>query len=79
MADGDRTIACVAETMPADKYGYQPVKEVGTFGKQIKHATLTMKMLLANAEGKTVNTADAFATVEKLKTKEEIITPPDSR
>jgi hypothetical protein len=48
-------IDCVAETMPADKYGYQPVKEVGAFGEQIKHAPPMMKLLLANAEGKTVS------------------------
>jgi len=63
----------VAETMPADKYEYQPVKEVGAFGEQIKHATLAMKVLLANAEGKTLNTTELFAALEKLKTKEEII------
>jgi uncharacterized damage-inducible protein DinB len=63
----------VAETMPADKYEYKPVKEVGAFGEQIKHATLAMKALLANAEGKTVNTTDAFAAMEILKYKEEII------
>src|SRR5262245_42447977 len=57
----------VAETMPADKYNYKPVKEVGDFSDQIKHATLAMKMLLANAEGKTVNTTDAIAAMEKLK------------
>src|SRR5919106_6337 len=63
----------VAETMPADKYEYKPLKEVGAFSEQIKHATLAMKALLANAEGKTVNMSDAFAALEKLKNKEEII------
>jgi uncharacterized damage-inducible protein DinB len=63
----------VAETMPADKYDYKPVKEVESFGDQIKHATLAMKVLLANAEGKTIKTGDAFAAMQKLKTKPEII------
>jgi uncharacterized damage-inducible protein DinB len=63
----------VAETMPADKYEYKPVKEVAAFGEQIKHATLAMKVLLANAEGKTIKTTEAFAALEKLKNKEEII------
>ena len=63
----------VAETMPAEKYDYKPVKEVGAFGEQLKHATLAMKVLLANAESKTVKTDDAFAALQKLKTKEEII------
>ena len=40
----------VAETMPAEKYDYKPVKEVGSFGEQLKHATLAMKVLLANAD-----------------------------
>jgi uncharacterized damage-inducible protein DinB len=63
----------VAETMPADKYEYKPVKEVAAFGEQIKHATLAMKVLLANAEGKTIKTGEEFAAMEKLKNKEEII------
>ena len=63
----------VAETMPAEKYDYKPVKEVGSFGEQLKHATLAMKVLLANAEGKTVNTDETFAALEKLQTKEAII------
>ena len=63
----------VAETMPAEKYDYKPVKEVGAFGEQLKHATLAMRVLLANAESKTVKTDDAFAALQKLKTKEEII------
>jgi uncharacterized damage-inducible protein DinB len=63
----------VAETMPAEKYDYKPVKEVGTFGEQLKHATLAMKVLLANAEGRTVNTTEAFAALEKLQTKAAII------
>ena len=53
----------VAETMPAEKYDYTPVKEVGAFGEQLKHATLAMKVLLANAESKTVKTDDAFAVL----------------
>jgi uncharacterized damage-inducible protein DinB len=63
----------VAETMPAEKYDYKPVKEVGAFGEQLKHATLAMKVLLANAESKSVKTDDAFAALQKLNTKEEII------
>ena len=63
----------VVETMPAEKYDYKPVKEVGAFGEQLKHATLAMKVLLANAESKTVKTDDVFAALQKLKTKEEII------
>jgi hypothetical protein len=63
----------VAETIPAEKYDYKPVKEVGAFGEQLKHATLAMKVLLANAESKTAKTDGAFAALQKLKTKEEII------
>jgi len=63
----------VAETMPAEKYDYKPVKGVGAFGEQLKHATLAMKVLLANAESKTVRTDGALAALQKLKTKEEII------
>jgi hypothetical protein len=32
-----------------------------------------MKVLLANAEGKTIKTTEAFAALEKLKNKEEIL------
>lgn len=41
----------VAETMPAEKYDYKPVREAGAFGEQLKHATLAMKVLLANTGG----------------------------
>jgi len=61
----------VAEAMPAEKYDYKPVKEVGAFGDQLKHAGIAMRILLANAEGKKVEIKDAM--LDKLKTKEEII------
>jgi uncharacterized damage-inducible protein DinB len=60
-----------AEAMPEDKYGYRPTQDVDTFGEQLKHAALAMKVLLANAEGKTVSLKDAGT--EPLKTKAEII------
>src|SRR5262249_35281006 len=61
----------VAEAMPAEKYDYKPVKEVGAFGDQLKHAGIAMRILLANAEGKKVEIKDSM--LDKLKTKEEII------
>ena len=61
----------VAEAMPADKYDYKPVKEVGAFGDQLKHAGIAMCILLANAEGKNVEIKDVM--LDRLKTKEEII------
>jgi uncharacterized damage-inducible protein DinB len=61
----------VAEAMPAEKYDYKPVNEVGAFGDQLKHAGIAMRILLANAEGKKVEIKDAMS--DKLKTKEEII------
>ena len=61
----------VAEAMPAEKYDYKPVNEVGAFGDQLKHAGIAMRILLANAEGKKVEIKDAM--LDKLKTKEEII------
>src|SRR5262249_61815341 len=62
----------VAEAMPAEKYDYKPVKEVGAFGDQLKHAGIAMCILLANAEGKKVEIKDVM--LDRLKTKEEIIT-----
>src|SRR5262245_64566845 len=61
----------VAEAMPAEKYDYKPVNEVGAFGDQLKHAGIAMRILLANAEGKKVEIKDAM--LDNLKTKEEII------
>jgi uncharacterized damage-inducible protein DinB len=61
----------VAEAMPAEKYDYKPVNEVGAFGDQLKHAGIAMRILLANAEGKKVAIKDVM--LDKLKTKEEII------
>ena len=61
----------VAEAMPAEKYDYKPVKEVGAFGDQLKHAGIAMCILLANAEGKKVEIKDVM--LDRLKTKEEII------
>ena len=61
----------VAEAMPADKYGYKPVDEVGTFADQVKHVCVAMRILLANAEGKQVPLDEAG--LDKLKTKEEIL------
>src|SRR5215475_3846801 len=61
----------VAEVMPAEKYDYKPVKEVGAFGDQLKHAGIAMCILLANAEGKNVEIKDVM--LDRLKTKEEII------
>lgn len=63
----------VAEAMPADKYGYKPVKEVEAFGEQIKHTVLAMKVLLANAQGAQLDPAKVFAELSKLKTKDEIL------
>lgn len=60
-----------ADAMPEEKYGYRPTQDVDTFGEQLKHAALAMKILLANAEGKTVSLKDTGT--EQLKTKAEII------
>jgi hypothetical protein len=65
--------------VPADKYGYQPAKEVGTFGKQIKYATLTMKVLLAQCGRQNRQHSGRLSDPGKTENKEEIITPPDSR
>jgi uncharacterized damage-inducible protein DinB len=61
----------VAEAMPAEKYDFKPVKEVGDFGDQLKHAGIAMCILLANAEGKKVEIKDVM--LDRLKTKDEII------
>jgi uncharacterized damage-inducible protein DinB len=61
----------VAEAMPAEKYDYRANKDVETFGGQLKHAGIAMRVLLANAEGKKVELKDI--TLEHLKTKDEII------
>lgn len=61
----------VAEAMPAEKYGYKPTAEVGTFGDQIKHVCMAMRVLLANAEGKQVQLEEA--SLDKLKAKEDIL------
>jgi len=60
-----------AEAMPADKYGYKPTDEVGTFADQVKHVCMTMKILLANAEEKRIPLDEAG--LDTLKTKEEIL------
>lgn len=61
----------VAEAMPADKYGYRPTEEVETFGDQVKHVCMAMRILLANAEGKQIPLEQV--SLDRLKTKEEII------
>jgi len=61
----------VAEAMPADKYGYKPTDEVGTFADQVKHVCTAMRILLANAEGKQIPLDQAG--LDSLKTKEEIL------
>lgn len=61
----------VAEAMPAEKYGYKPVEEVGTFGDQVKHVCMAMRILLANAEGKQVPMEQV--NLDGLKTREEIL------
>jgi uncharacterized damage-inducible protein DinB len=61
----------VAEAMPAEKYSYKPTKEVDNFGDQLKHACIASRILLANAEGKHLQLKDV--SLEKLKTKEEIV------
>src|SRR5262245_54747345 len=61
----------VAEAMPAEKYSYKPTDEVGTFGDQVKHVCAAMRVLLANAEGKQIPLEEA--SLDKLKTKEEIL------
>jgi uncharacterized damage-inducible protein DinB len=63
----------VAEAMPADKYGYRPVKEVEPFGEQIKHTIGAMKILLANAQGEKQEVQKLFVELGKLKTKDEIL------
>jgi uncharacterized damage-inducible protein DinB len=61
----------VAEAMPAEKYDYKPTEEVGTFGDQVKHVCMAMRVLLANAEGKQVPLKEA--SLDALKTKEAIL------
>lgn len=61
----------VAEAMPAEKYGYKPTEEVGTFADQVKHVCMAMRILLANAEGKHVPMEQV--NLDGLKTKEEIL------
>ncbi|HEV8201800.1 MAG TPA: DinB family protein [Candidatus Polarisedimenticolia bacterium] len=61
----------VADAMPAEKYDYKPTPEVGTFGDQVKHVCLAMRVLLANAEGKQVDLKET--NLDALKTKEEIL------
>ncbi len=61
----------VAEAMPAEKYGYKPTEEVGTFGEQVRHVCMAMRVLLANAEGKQIPLEQV--SLDKLKTKEEIL------
>ncbi len=63
----------VAEAMPADKYDYKPVKEVESFGDQLKHTMHATKVLLANAQGRKMAMPDVSAELGKLKSKEEII------
>jgi uncharacterized damage-inducible protein DinB len=63
----------VAEAMPADKYGFKPVKEVEPFGEQIKHTIGAMKVLLANAQGEKQDVPKLFGELGKLKTKDEIV------
>jgi uncharacterized damage-inducible protein DinB len=60
-----------ADAMPEEKYGYRPTQDVDTFGEQLKHAALAMRILLSNAEGKTVSLKDTGT--EQLKTKAEIV------
>ena len=61
----------VAEAMPAEKYDYKPTPEVNTFGDQLKHLCMAMRVLLANAEGKQIPLEDV--NLDKLKTKDEIV------
>jgi uncharacterized damage-inducible protein DinB len=64
-----------AELVPADKYGYQPTKEVRTFGQLIGHIVDGYNYNCGRAAGKTVPWPDAgekaggdkAATVQKLK------------
>jgi len=60
-----------AEAMPEEKYAYRPTKEVDVVADQIKHAVLAMTVLLANAEGKTVDLRQT--PLNKLKTKAELM------
>jgi uncharacterized damage-inducible protein DinB len=61
----------VAEAMPAEKYDYKPTEEVGTFGDQVKHVCMAMRILLANAEGKQIPLEEV--NLDNLKTKDEIL------
>ena len=61
----------VAEAMPPDKYDFKPVEEVGTFGDQVKHLCMAMRILLANAEGKQIPLESV--NLDALKTKDEIL------
>jgi uncharacterized damage-inducible protein DinB len=61
----------VAEAMPAEKYDYKPTQEVGTFGDQVKHLCMAMRVLLANAEGNKIPLEEV--NLDSLKTKDEIL------
>ena len=61
----------VAEAMPAEKYAYKPTAEVGTFGDQVRHLCMAMRILLANAEGKQIPLEDV--NLDRLKSKDELI------
>lgn len=64
-----------AELVPADKYSYQPVQTVRTFGQQIAHIADSYNYYCARAAGKSVQWSDAIekgstdkaALMQKLK------------
>ena len=61
----------VAEAMPPEKYDFKPTEEVSTFGDQVKHVCMAMRILLANAEGRQIPLETV--SLDALKTKDEIL------
>jgi len=61
-----------AEVVPAEKYGYQPTKDVRSFGQIIGHVADAFNYYCANAAGKKVQWSDP---VEKGATDKATLTP----
>ena len=51
-------VLAAAEAVPADKYSYQPVDTVRTFGQLISHITYSYNYFCANAVGNKVQWAE---------------------
>ena len=69
-----RNIVESAEKMPADQYGYQPVKDVRTFGQILGHVIDAQYLFCSSAKnvpnpnGKDLKVGEPSDTIEKTKT-----------